>query len=61
MKRENFLKHLRANGCSLLREGANHSIYINTKNGKQTTIPRHNELDELICKIICKQLEVPAK
>jgi mRNA interferase HicA len=42
-----------------LREGSRHSVYMNPKNGKQTTVARHPELDDLMCKIICKQLEIP--
>lgn len=59
MKRNFFIKHLHANGCILLREGANHSIYQNPKNKKQTAVGRHNELSDLLCKKICKQLEIP--
>lgn len=59
MKRTAFLKHLMDNDCVLVREGANHSLYINTKNGKKSTVGRHTELSNLMCKIICKQLEIP--
>lgn len=34
MKRNAFLKHLKSNGCILVREGANHSLFINPDNGK---------------------------
>ena len=59
MKRSSFIKHLLENGCELLREGANHSIYRNKANGKQSSVGRHQELDNLMCKKICKQLEIP--
>ncbi len=64
MKRAAFLKHLKNNGCVLAREGANHSLYVNSSNGKKS-IPRtlgrrHPELSNLMCKIICKQLEIPS-
>ena len=59
MKRSEFLKHLRKNNCILLREGSNHSIYLNEINHKQSAIGRHNELSDLLCKKICKQLEIP--
>jgi mRNA interferase HicA len=61
MKRSTFLKYLKKNGCLLLREGSNHSLYINPQNGKQSTVARHAELSELMCKIVCKQLEIPDK
>jgi len=58
MKRNEFLKYLHGNDCKLLREGSNHSIYVNPKNKKQTAVPRHKELSDLLCKKICKQLEI---
>ena len=58
MKRSALVKHPEKNGCQLLREGANHSIYINPANQKQTAGGRHQELDNLLCKKICKQLEI---
>ncbi len=58
MKRRAFIKHLRLNGCILVREGANHSLYMNVKNKKKSTVGRHPELSDLMCKIICKQLEI---
>jgi len=60
MKRGEFLKHLRAHGCIMLREGANHTIYLNPANQKQSTIGRHQELSNLLCKKVCKQLEIPS-
>lgn len=60
MKRTAFLKHLKQHGCTLVREGGNHSLYLNPKNGKQSTVGRHPELSNLMCKIICKQLEIPS-
>jgi len=59
MKRNEFIKYLTKNNCELLREGAKHSIYFNRINKKQTTIPRHPDIDDLLCKIICKQLQIP--
>ncbi len=29
MKRRNLIRHLEAHGCELLREGGNHSVYVN--------------------------------
>jgi len=59
MKRIDLLKHLKVNNCELLREGNNHSIYRNKANGKQSAVARHQELDNLMCKKICKQLGIP--
>ncbi len=38
MKRNAFLKHLKANGCILAREGGNHSLFLNPQNGKKSTV-----------------------
>ena len=59
MKRSHFIKYLRENNCVLVREGANHSIYKNVLNNKISTVGRHSELSDLMCKVICKQLEIP--
>lgn len=59
MKRSALIKHFEKNGCRLLREGTNHTIYQNPVNLKQTSVGRHHELDNLLCKKICKQLEIP--
>jgi len=44
----------------LVREGANHRLFINPGNDKKYTVGRHPELSNLMCKIICKQLEIPS-
>ena len=59
MKRTTLIKHLAKNGCVLLREGSNHSIYLNANNKKQSAVGRHRELSDLLCEKICKQLEIP--
>lgn len=59
MKRHEFIRYISEHGCKLLREGANHSIYINPVNNKQSTVGRHQELSNLLCKKICKQLDIP--
>jgi mRNA interferase HicA len=59
MKRSALIKHLEKNGCHLLRQGSNHAIYVNPANQKQTAVGRRQELDNLLCKKICKQLEIP--
>jgi mRNA interferase HicA len=59
MKRKEFERHLKNNGCVLLREGSNHSIWINTINKFQASVPRHHEIVNITCKVICKQLSIP--
>ena len=58
MKRVDLLRYLAEHGCELLREGARHSVYINRRVGKSSTVPRHREINELLAKKICKDLEV---
>lgn len=58
MKRNKLIAHLKKQGCILIRNGANHDIYYNPLNAKMSAIGRHLELDNLYCKMICKQLEI---
>jgi len=59
MKRNDLIRHLHKHKCELMREGSNHSVYQNTVSKKQSAVPRHQELSDLLCSKICKQLEVP--
>jgi hypothetical protein len=59
MKRRAFPKYLNTFNCVLHHEGTNHSIIINGKSGVKTTLPRHSDLDEDLCRDICKQLGIP--
>jgi mRNA interferase HicA len=59
MKRTDLIKHLHEYGCEFVREGGSHTIYRNPANGKRTTIPRHNEINDITAERICKALEVP--
>ncbi|MDR0547075.1 MAG: hypothetical protein LBG77_05775 [Dysgonamonadaceae bacterium] len=59
MKRTLLIQYLNANSCYLKREGSKHSIFINMKTGKSTSIPRHLDIDEITASKICMQLEIP--
>ena len=59
MKRRDLVRHLEQHGCALLREGANHSIYVNRAAGKTSTVPRHTEINNDLAKKISKDLGVP--
>ncbi len=59
MKRLDLLRHLEAHGCKLLREGGSHTVYFNPAVRKASTIPRHREVNEMLARKICKDLEVP--
>jgi len=57
VKRRDLLRHLRAHGCDLLREGGNHSVFVN----RVTTVPRHREIDDFLARKICKDLAIPER
>jgi predicted RNA binding protein YcfA (HicA-like mRNA interferase family) len=59
MKRRDLVRHLERHGCELLREGAKHSVYVNRKARKSSTIPGHREINEGLARKICRDLEVP--
>jgi predicted RNA binding protein YcfA (HicA-like mRNA interferase family) len=59
VKRNAFIKHLEKNNCVFTRHGGKHDVYQNEKTKKRTTVPRHPQLDKLLCDLICKQLEIP--
>jgi mRNA interferase HicA len=58
MKRRQLIQYLKKNGCSLLREGSNHSVYYNPVNGKVSAVPRHSEIADLLARKICRDLGV---
>jgi len=57
MKRGDLLRHLRQNGCELLREG--YSWWHNPRQNKRSSVPRHNEIIDLLARKICKDLGIP--
>ena len=59
MKLLDLIRHLREHGCEMLREGGNHSIWVNREKGKTSAVPRHREVKEFTARKICKDLEVP--
>jgi len=58
MKRRDLVRHLEKNGCEFLREGGQHTVYVNRPEKKVTTIPRHREIDENLSKKICRDLGI---
>ena len=59
MKRRDLIRHLESHGCELLREGARHSVYVNRRTWKASTVPRHREVNEHLARKICRGLSVP--
>ena len=59
MKRRDLLRHLEKHDCEFLREGANHTIYVNRRAQKSSAIPRHREIIDFLAQKICKDLDIP--
>jgi predicted RNA binding protein YcfA (HicA-like mRNA interferase family) len=60
MKRRDLERHLRAHGCEVLRDGANHAIWANRQRDLRAPVPRHREVPAGTVRAICRQLGVPA-
>lgn len=60
MKRVDLIRLPEQHGCTLLREGGRHSVYVNRRTGKLSTVPRHREVNEILARKICRDLELPA-
>ena len=58
MKRLDLLRHLEAHGCVLLRDGGEHTVYVNRAKGKTSTVPRHREINDFLARKICRDLEI---
>ena len=58
MKRREFIRHLVAQGCRLVREGANHSWWENSALNRRSAVPRHTEINRFLARKICKDLSV---
>ena len=59
MKRRKLIQYLKANGCSLLREGSRHSWWYNPELNKRSAVPRHSEISDILADKICKDLAIP--
>ena len=58
MKRADLVRHLEAHGCQLLREGSNHTVYVNRAARRTSTVPSHREINDYLAQKICKDLDV---
>ena len=59
MKRRDLIRHLEQQGCQFLREGGNHTVYVNRAAQKASTVPRHPEIKEFVARKICRDLQIP--
>ena len=60
MRRTDLLRHLEQHGCVFVREGSNHTIYLNPATRARAPIPRHRVIEPPLVLTICKQLGVPS-
>ncbi len=58
MKLSDLLRHLRRNGCQLLRHGRSHDLWTNPETGEFEAIPRHTEIKNLLADQICRRLSI---
>lgn len=59
MKRIDLIRHVERYGCEFLREGDNHTIYVNRSARKSSSIPRHREVNDFLARKICSDLQIP--
>ncbi len=58
MKRRDLLQHLGKHGC-IFKEGCRHTRAFHSANHRWSAIPRHPEIDSMLARAICKQLDLP--
>ena len=56
MKRVDLIKKLHELDCELIRHGAKHDWYQNTKTKVSQPVPRHKEINEFLANHIIKML-----
>ena len=59
MNRRELIEHLERHGCEFMREGGNHTIYVNRAARKSSSVPRHREINEFLARKICRDLQIP--
>jgi len=59
MKRRDLVRHLEGHGCTLLREGGNHSWFHHPAQKRRSAVPRHREVSDILSRKICRDLGVP--
>jgi hypothetical protein len=59
MKRIDLIRHLEQHRCEFLRQGSNHTMYVNRKARRSSAVPRHKEVNDFLARKICDDLLVP--
>jgi predicted RNA binding protein YcfA (HicA-like mRNA interferase family) len=58
IKRTDLVRHLRRHGCTVLRQGSRHELWVGPS-GAWSTVPRHREIPLGTARAICQQLGIP--
>ncbi|MDR0867885.1 MAG: type II toxin-antitoxin system HicA family toxin [Planctomycetota bacterium] len=56
MKKKDLVQTIQRRGAVFLRHGGNHDVYVQPATGRQSAVPRHNEINEMVAKSIIKNL-----
>ncbi|HYV39928.1 MAG TPA: type II toxin-antitoxin system HicA family toxin [Gemmataceae bacterium] len=59
MKRQELIRHLEFHGCYLLRDRGKHSVYVNSANNQTSSVSRKREINDFMCRKICRDLGIP--
>jgi mRNA interferase HicA len=58
MKCVDLIRHLEVHGCRFLREGGNHSVFVNPGTKRVSAVPRHREINDFLARKICDDLQI---
>jgi len=56
VKRRELVERIQAQGCVLIRHGAKHDWFQNSRTGMAQPVPRHAEINEHLARHILKKL-----
>ncbi len=59
MKLRDLERHLRTHGATVVREGANHTIWASAAHERRAPVPRHRDIGGNVARAICRQLGIP--
>jgi len=58
MKRIDLVRYLIKKGCTLVREGSRHTVFVNIVTKRSSSVPRHKEINNFTARKICRDLGV---
>ncbi len=58
MKRGDLVRHLRASGCVILREGGAHTVWVGPDGTRESAVPRHSEIKNVVVRKICRDFGI---